>query len=175
MKFRFRDHPVDALSSSDKCSIYYSKVVDLAVLRGLLQPDPNTEIGHFAFSHHYDKGKRLARDILHAIREFNERHPEVASDRLTRKNEEFLGAVEAYRESSDKDKIKDLIVLGASYRIWPTGTSFTLSYPWDLAGNGHPVRFREDLSPFMKRRIMEILRQAGKLHDPHLFGDLESE
>jgi hypothetical protein len=32
-------HPVEALSSLDKCDIYFSRVVDLAVVSGLLEPD----------------------------------------------------------------------------------------------------------------------------------------
>ena len=46
-----------------------------------------------------------------------------------------------------------------------------LTYPWDLAGKGQPVRFRDDLSEFMKRRILEILRRAGKLRTTLLFGE----
>jgi hypothetical protein len=128
-----------------------------------------TEIGHFAFSDHYAKGKALDRHLREAIREFDQHHPHVALDRREKKNQAFLGAVEDYWSSSDKEKIQDLILVGASYRVWPVGTSFTLTYPWDLEGNGRPVRFRDDLSLFMKRRILEILRKAGKLNDPHLF------
>jgi len=41
--------------------------------------------------------------------------------------------------------------------------------PWDLDGKGQPVRFRTDLTDFMKRRILEILKKAGKLRNPRLF------
>ncbi len=173
MRFRFREHPIDSLSWSDRCDIYYSRVVDLAALSGLLTRDPMTEIGHFAFSDHYARGKALDRKLQKAIREFEQRHPHVADDRSEERNERFMGVVEDYRSSGDKEKIRDLIRVGASYRIWPTCTSFTLTYPWDLEGNGRPVRFRDDLSPFMKRRILEILKKADKLSDPHLFAELD--
>jgi len=132
-----------------------------------------TEIGHFAFSDHYTKGKALERRLMEAIREFDNHHPHVALDRRERQNQAFVGAAEEYRSSSDTEKIQDLIRVGASYRVWPVGTSFTLTYPWDLEGNGQPVRFRDDLSSFMKRRIVEILRKAGKLSDAHLFGEID--
>jgi hypothetical protein len=45
-----------------------------------------------------------------------------------------------------------------------------LTYPWDLDGKGRIVRFRQDLSDFMKRRIVAILRKAGKLGHSALFG-----
>lgn len=173
MKFRFREHPIDSLSWSDRCDIYYSRVVDLAALSGLLTRDPKTEIGHFAFSDHYAKGKALDRKLQKAIREFEQRHPHVADDRREERNERFMGVVEDYRSSGNEEKIRDLIRVGASYRIWPTCTSFTLTYPWDLEGNGRPVRFRDDLSPFMKRRILEILKKVDKLGDPHLFAELD--
>lgn len=174
MRFRFREHPVDSLSRDDRCDIYYSRVVDLAVFSGLLTPDPMTETGHFAFSDHYSKGKALDRHLQEAIREFDRHHPHVARDRRDKLNEAFLGAVEDYRSSSNQEKIRDLIRVGASYRVWPVGTSFTLTYPWDLGGKPRPVRFRDDLSPFIKRRILEILKKAGKLSDPHLFEEIES-
>ncbi len=173
MRFRFPEHPVESLSLSDRCLIYYGRVVDLAVLSGLLTRDPMTEIGHFAFSDHYAKGKTLDRDLREAIREFDRRHAHAARARWEKLNQAFSGVVENYRSSSDREKIQDLIRVGASYRVWPACTSFTLTYPWDLEGNGQPVRFRDDLSLFMKRRILEILRKAGKLHDPNLFGRID--
>jgi hypothetical protein len=175
MKFHVPQYPTDTLSRDDKYLIYYCKVVDLAVRAGLLTSDPMTEIGHFAFSEHYSKGKSLQRQLHAAIREYHERHPNIALERDIRRDEEFLGAAEQYRTASDEEKIKDLIKVGASYRVWPHGTSFTLTYPWDLSGRGQQVRFRDDLSIFTKRRILEILKQAGKLRDPDLFVDLDSE
>ena len=175
MRFQSPDHPLDSLSAKDKCDIYFSKVVDLAVLSGLLAPDSTTEIGHFAFSSHYVRGKQLGTELLVSLAEFRERYPEHALARRISQNEKYLGVVEQYHDSSDEEKVRDLILLGASYRIWPTGTSFTLTYPWDLEGRGRPVRFRDDLSRFMKRRILAILREAGKLHNPYLFGKLDSE
>jgi len=174
MRFRFREHPIDSLSWGDRCTIYYSRVVDLAVFSGLLTRDPMTEIGHFAFSDHYAKGTTIDRRLRETIREFDHHHPHVALDRREKQNLAFLGVAEDYRSSSDKEKIQDLIRVGASYRVWPVGTSFTLTYPWDLEGNGQPVRFRDDLSLFMKRRVLEILRKAGKLSDPHLFGEFDA-
>jgi hypothetical protein len=83
--------------------------------------------------------------------------------------------IDEYFRSDNADKLRDLIQVGASYRVWPVGTSFTLTYPWDLSGHGRPVRFREDMSPFMKRRILEILDTAGKLRNPNLFPDLSED
>lgn len=172
MRFRFREHPVDSLSWSDRCDIYYARVVDPAVVSGLLTGDPNTEIGHFAFSLHYEKGKALDRHLGERIREFDRHHPHAARDRRETRDQAFWGVVESYRSSAPAEKIRDLITVGASYRVWPVCTSFTLTYPWDLDGRPQHVRFRDDLSPFMKRRILELLRKAGKLNDPDLFGEI---
>ena len=163
-------HPADALSHEQKCRIYYSRVVDLAVVSGLLFPDPDTEVGHFAFSRHYYEGKEFDRMLRTALVEFEQRHPELVGERRAAGNQTYTGVVEDFLRSDNSDKIHDLILLGASHAIWPAGTSFTLTYPWDLAGKGRPVRFRDDLSEFMKRRILEILKQSGKLRTPHLFG-----
>lgn len=163
-------HPADALSHEQKCRIYYSRVVDLAVVSGLLLPDPDTEVGHFAFSRHYYEGKAFDRRLRAALIEFEKKYPELVRERRAGENRAYIGVVEDFLRSDNSDKIQDLILLGASYAIWPVGTSFTLEYPWDLAGNGRPVSFRDDLSEFMKRRIQEILKRAGKLRTQHLFG-----
>jgi hypothetical protein len=162
-------HPVDALSSQDKYDIYFSRVVDLAVASGLLDPDPNTEVGHFTFSAHYYRGKELDRGLQRALSEFEHERPDLAQQRRQSQNESSLGAVEDFLRSSDEEKIRGLIVIGASYRVWPTGTSFTLTYPWDPDGAGKPVGFRSDLSDFTKRRILRILKKAGKLRRSNLF------
>ena len=175
MKFRSPVHPVSALSHKEKCLIYYSRIVDLAVAYGMLTPDPNTEIGHFAFSPHYWQGKAIDKRLGRAVRDFDRAHPHVAVERLVRQNEEFCGAVEDYLTSSNSEKLRDLIRVGASYHVWPVGTSFTLRYPWDLEGNGRPVRFRDDLPVFTKRRILEILKKVGKLRNPNLFGELGTD
>ncbi len=167
-------HPVDTLTTAEKNRIYFCRVVDLAVVAGLLTPDRDSEIGHFAFSRHYDDGREADRRLQQALQVFKAEHPEAAFLRAAQKDAEFLGAVSAFEREPDSEKIQDLIRIGASYAIWPTGTSFVLTYPWDLEGNGHPVKFREDLSEFMRRRILGMLKKAGKLHNPDLFGSLES-
>jgi hypothetical protein len=162
-------HPVDELSAAEKCRIYYSRVVDLAVAQGLLDPDPDTEIGHFAFSRYYFEGKELDSGLRGRIKSFEADHPETAKARRKELNERLLGAVEDFRKSDDQEKIKFLIIVGASYCVWPTGTSFTLEYPWTLDGTGRAVRFRKDLSDFTKRRIMTILKKSGKFRNPNIF------
>lgn len=164
-------HPVDSLSWPERCRIYYSRVVDLAAASGLLVPDPDTEIGHFAYSEYYYTGKELDAALQRALEEYRQRFPEAAALRREERNLEFSGAVQDYIQSQDSKKLQDLIQVGASYKVWPTGTSFTLTYPWDLSGRGMQVRFRPDLSYFMKRRIINILRAAGKLRTPRLFDD----
>ena len=164
-------HPVEALSSQDKCDIYFSRVVDLAVASGLLDPDPNTAVGHFAFSGRYTRGKELDRTLQRALREFEGKRPDLVSQRRQLQDEVYLGAVDDFLGSSGDEKIRGLIVVGASYRVWGAGTSFTLTYPWDSAGAGKPVRFRPDLSDFMKRRILRILKKAGKFRSSNLFGE----
>lgn len=163
-------HPVDTLAPEEKYRIYYSRVVDLAVAQGLLTSDPDTEIGHFAFSRHYTDGKTLDKALIQAVLEFETQYPEAARQRRLEKDRTFMGAVESYYQSAPEEKIQDLILIGASYSVWPAGTCHTLTYPWDLAGNGHPVRFRDDLTEFMKRRIIEILKKVGKLRNPYLLG-----
>lgn len=166
------EHPADALWQEDNYRIYYSRVVDLAVYSGLLTPDPNSEIGHFAFSRYYEEGKDLDRRLQQALREFEEQHAGLVQERRVAQDVEFTGAIEDYLKSDNEDRLRDLIRVGASYRVWPVGTSFTLTYPWDLEGRGVPVRFRNDLSLFMKRRIIEILEGCGKLRNPNLFKEL---
>jgi len=161
--------PIDALSRQEKNRIYYRRVVDLAVARGLLNPDPNGEIGHFAFSRFYYEGKELDQSLAAALRTFRIDHPDRALERLSALDREFPDVAEELRRESPQDKIHDLIIVGASHDVWPTGTSFTLTYPWDLAGRGRPVRFRDDLTPFMRRRIVKVLKKAGKLRTPNLF------
>lgn len=163
-------HPVDLLTQQDRNRIYFSRVVDLAVVFGLLVPDPNTEIGHFAFSRHYYQGKLLDAELQRALRQFRERYPELVESRKAEQDRIFSGVVEKFQMERDTEKIHDLIIIGATYGVWPVGTSFALTYPWDLDGIGQPVRFRDDLSDFTKRRILEILKKAEKLRDPNLFG-----
>lgn len=162
-------HPTDALTRRDKCKIYYSRIVALAVVGGLLTPDPETEIGHFAFSAYYRDGKELDRALHDDLVRFEQDYPQLVLERRARLDQPVLDAVEAFQSVPDEEKIRDLIVLGASHLVWPTGTSFTLTYPWDLNGEGRPVRFRPDLSDFMKRRIIQVLKKAGKLRTPNLF------
>lgn len=168
----YPEHPVERLSQEEKYRIYYSRVVDLAVYSGLLTPDPDSEIGHFAFSRYYEEGKALDQALGKALREFEQKYPELVLQRRTRQTLEHGPAIDEYLASDNVEKFKDLVRVGASYRVWPVGTSFALTYPWDVAGRGRPVGFREDLTPFMKRRIIEILRKAGKLRNPNLFPDL---
>ena len=162
-------HPVEILASQDKCDIYFSRIVDLAVASGLLDPDRSSEIGHFAFSAHYTSGKDLDRQFQTALREFEDKHPDLVLERRELQNETSVGAVDEFFSLSDDDKIRELRIIGASRRVWPMGTSFVLTYPWDAAGNGKPVRFRSDLSDFMKRRVWRILKKAGKLRNSDLF------
>jgi hypothetical protein len=162
-------HPADKLTPGDTNRIYYGRVVDLAVFSGLLVPDPDTEIGHFAFSAFYEQGRQLDKALMEEIAEFEARHPEFVKQRRNELNRSFLGAVESFREADNESKIQSLILVGASHGVWPTGTSFTLTYPWDLDGTGRKVRFRPDLSEFTRRRIVEILRKAGKLRSSGLF------
>jgi hypothetical protein len=163
-------HPADVLTREERCRIYYSRVVDLAVARGLLTPDLNTEIGHFAFSHYYFEGKDSDLMLQRALEEFEEKFPELIIERKAAKDQAFMGAVEGFLRSGGAEKTGELILVGATHCVWPVGTSFTLTYPWDLDGNGSVVRFRNDLSDFMKRRIVAILRKAGKLGHSDLFG-----
>jgi hypothetical protein len=169
MTLRLPEHPVDNLSSQEKCHIYYSRVVDLAVAYGLLIPDPDSEVGHFAFSRHYYDGKVLDGNLTVAIREFEKEYPELVLERRADRNGAFMGTVDAFTREKDTEKVEEFILIGASYAVWPAGTSFTLTYPWDLNGQGRIVQFRRDLSDFMKRRIRAILRKTGKLRNPNLF------
>jgi hypothetical protein len=163
-------HPADILTREDRCRIYYSRVVDLAVARGLLIPDINSEIGHFAFSHHYFEGKDTDLMLQQAVHEFEQKFPELVIERRAVQDRVFMGAVEDFMRSDVAKKTEELILVGATHCVWPVGTSFTLTYPWDLDGKGRMVRFRQDLSDFMKRRIVAILRKAGKLGHSDLFG-----
>lgn len=162
-------HPIEILSSQDKCDIYFSRIVDLAVESGLLDPDQDSEIGHFAFSAHYTRGKDLDHQFQSALREFEDKHPDLVLERRELQNETSLGAVDDFCGLSNDDKVLELIIIGASRRVWPLGTSFVLTYPWDAAGNGKPVGFRSDLSDFMKRRVLRILKKTGKLRHSNLF------
>jgi len=162
-------HPVDLLSGTEKYRIYYSRIVDLAVVSGLLVPDPEDEIGHFAFSSHYREGKRTDRELQAAILRYVQEYPELAKRHRDQQDLCSLGATEDYLRSDNAEKIRQLILVGASQAVWPRGTSFVLTYPWDLDGTGRPVRFREDLSEFMQRRIVDILRRTGKLRNVDLF------
>jgi len=162
-------HPVDLLSGPDKCRIYYSRVVDLAVASGLLVPDPATDIGHFAFSQYYRDGKQMDLELQAALLEYAGKWPEETENRRKEQDHSSRGAVQEYLRLDNAGKVQDLIVIGASHAIWPTGTSFVLTYPWNLGGTGRPVSFRNDLSEFTKRRVLDILRRAGKLRNSDLF------
>ena len=133
---------------------------------GLLDPDPDTEIGHFAFSRLYWEGLRLDKELREEIREFETRRPGETHARSVERDLLFKGAVESYKRSSEKEKVHDLIVIGATHAVWPTGTSFVLTYPWDLAGRGRPAAFKSDLSEFTRRRIIDMLKDAGKYGKP---------
>jgi hypothetical protein len=161
-------HPADALKPQDRYRIYYHRVVLLAVASGLLASDPNTEIGHFAFSRYFTEGQELDRALREAIERFSERFPELVLDRRAELDDASGGAVNAYLASEPQNKVKDLILVGASHNVWPVGTSHVLTFPWDLEGNGKPVTFRADLTDFMKRRVLDILKRAGKLRNPRL-------
>ncbi len=162
-------HPVDALTPQDKCRIYFSRLVDLAVFSGLLEGDRNTEIGHFAFSRHYDIGRDLDRSLQDRLREFEDEHSEMIATRRRKQSQLLVGVVDEFFRLSDEEKIRDLILIGASYRVWPTCTSFALTYPWARDETARPVRFRNDLPDFMKRRILNILKKERKLRNPNLF------
>ncbi len=138
------------------------------VAAGLLTSDSDTEIGHFAFSRYFTEGQELDRTLREAIAAFAEKHPELILTRRAQQDEMSEGAVTAFVQSEPSDKVRDLILIGASYQVWPVGTSHVLTYPWDLNGNGRPVAFRSDLTDFMKRRVLDILNKAGKLRNPHL-------
>ncbi len=164
-------YPTDILTVPQKCDIYYARVVDLAVERGLLTPDPETEVGCFAYSQHYYEGRKLAERLKEALRLFEKKHPKIVEARARERDDLFGGIHEVIQQSGPSEKTANLIRIGASRRIWPTGTSFVLTYPWDLSGSGRPVTFRNDLNDFMKRRVIAILEKAGKLRSRNLFGD----
>jgi hypothetical protein len=161
-------HPIDALRPQDKYKIYYCRVVFLAVAAGLLTSDPNTEIGHFAFSRHFVEGEELDRALREALKLFAEKYPELVLMRRAELDDTSGGAVTEFIESTSHNKVRDLILIGASHQVWPVGTSHVLTFPWDLEGNGRPVTFRSDLTEFMKRRVKDILKRAGKLRNPQL-------
>ena len=169
MSNRLRIHPVDALSELDKYRIYYFRVVELAVASGLLNRDSDSAIGYFAFSRYYEDGCIALRTLKERIQRFELEHPSSTQLRIVKSDAQTRDAMHAYLSSGIEEQTQDLIRVGASHRVWPTGTSFTLTYPWDLAGNGQKVRFRRDLNDFMKRRIITMLRQAGNLKDIYLF------
>lgn len=161
-------HPVDALKPQDKYRIYFHRVVLLAVAAGLLTSDPKTEIGHFAFSRYFTEGQDLDKALREAINEFTAQYPELVENRRDELDDASGGAVSAYLKSEPQDKVQELILIGASHNVWPVGTSHVLTFPWDLEGKGRPVTFRSDLSDFMKRRVLDILKRAGKLRNPHI-------
>lgn len=171
MRWQPPQHPVDALTTREKCMIYYSRVVDLAVASGLLDDDPETEVGHFAFSDYYRQGKELAAELQEALQEYRARYPAAAEGRTDSLDREFAGVASRFQTESPEERAQHLQIIGAARNVWPVGTAFTLTYPWDLDGVGHPVRFRSDLTDFMKRRVVEILKKAGKLRGPELFNE----
>lgn len=154
-------HPVDLLLSTDKNRIYFSRVVDLAVFQGLLTNDPNSEIGHFAFSQYYREGKDLDLTLRWDIERYESQKPLDAENRRRTLAITLDEVAEDFLALENEDKLKELILVGASYAVWPKGTSFVLTYPWDADGSRRPVRFRPDLSEFQKRRILEILKKTG--------------
>ncbi len=162
-------HPLDRLSADQKCQIYYRRVVDLALATGLLEPDPNSPVGHFVFSSHYFHGKTLDEAIGGAVARFRRDYPKLAAERYARLNNRLAGAIESFWESTPQELIRELILIGATFGVWPRCTSFVLTYPWDLGGTPRPVGFRSDLSDFMKRRVTKILLEAGKLKGPGPF------
>jgi hypothetical protein len=164
-------HPVDKLDQGQKCRIYYSRVVDLAVARGLLTSDQDSDIGYFAFSAYYREGAGLDTRLGKDISVYESLYPDLAFQRKIELNREFLGVVSGFLSEDNEEKINDLIIIGATHCVWPTGTSFVLTYPWDLAGHGQPVRFKKDLSDFTKRRIIDLLKRAGKLWNRNLFDE----
>jgi hypothetical protein len=164
-------HPVDRLSPGDKFRIYYSRVADLAVVRGLLINDAKTEIGHFAFSRYYSAGKDLDGLLQEALHRFKAEHPDLIEKRRESLDKIFAGAVEDYFRGDSDERLELLIRIGASYRVWPTGTSFALTYPWDLDGKERIVQFRSNLTEFARRRIVQVLRKAGKLCSQDLFSE----
>ena len=162
-------HPVDVLSEQEKCRIYFRRAVDLAVAEGLLPRDRHTPVGWFAFSDAYEEGGRLDKKLRVDLNRFEHDHPQLVKNRHVLLDRRHDGAVERYQQSSAEEKRADLIRIGATYRVWPAGVSFVLTYPWDLAGNGVPVRFRPGLSDFTRRRICRILEDAGIDFDPDRF------
>ncbi len=161
-------HPADLLTEPEKHRIYYFRVVNLAVNEGLLPPSSDSDVAHFAFSDYYAQGRELDRQLRSALQDFEARFPRVAQAR-----EDQMAALWKQEPSADPQKQirQELILIGASHAVWPTGTSFVLTYPWSLDGTAARVRFRDDLSEFMKRRIRDILAKAEKLRDPCLFQD----
>lgn len=162
-------HPVDALSEQEKCWIYFRRVVDLAVAEGLVPGDPRTPIGHFAFSACYTRGRNLDEQLSTELARFEEQYPDVVKSRHAEMDWRYPEVIERYQRSSASEKRDDLIRIGASYRVWPSCTSFVLIYPWDLAGRGRLVTFRPDLPQFTKRRILQILKDAGQPCDFNIF------
>jgi hypothetical protein len=158
--------PADLLQDWERHRIYYYRVVNLAVRNGLLDSNPTTEVGHFVFSDYYHQGGQLDADLLAALEDFEARFPKAARERR-RQKAATLGP-ELHKDDV-QEVVLDLIRIGASYAVWPTGTSFLLTYPWGLDGNPRPVTFRADLSDFVKRRVLAILKQTGKLREPVLF------
>ncbi len=161
-------HPAELLTEPEKHRIYFFQVVNLAVKEGLLPPGSDSEVGHFAFSDYYAQGRELDEDLRSAVMDFEARFPRVAQALEARKAE--LRQKDTSADLLQQTRL-ELILIGASHAVWPTGTSFVLTYPWTLEGTPAPVRFRDDLSSFMKRRVPAILADAGKLSDPLLFQD----
>jgi hypothetical protein len=162
-------HPLERLSQRDKCKIYYYKVVRLAVAQGLLAPDPDTETGHFAFSAYYRDGEEMDRILMARIERYYRDHPAAAALRRRELDLRLKGAASSFEAMSSEEKIRELVTIGASRLVWPTGTSYVLTYPWRADGTPHVVEFRKDLTDFMKRRVIRILEKAGKLRSPDPF------
>ncbi|MEW6350040.1 MAG: hypothetical protein AB1646_13320 [Thermodesulfobacteriota bacterium] len=166
--FKHPIHPADLLTEPERHRIYFFRVVNLAVKEGLIPPTADSEVGHFAFSDFYAHGRELDRDLRTALRDFEARFPRVARAREDQNTELWKQDPSA---DLQKELRQELILIGASHAVWPTGTSFVLTYPWTLEGTPAAVRFRDDLSEFMRRRIRVLLTQAGKIGDPSLLLD----
>lgn len=162
-------HPIDQLLQGEKYTIYFKRVVDLAVRLGLLENDPNTEVGHFAFSRRYYQGRLLEAKLAEEIIRFEVERPDTIESVKAERHRAYNITEDTGKNWSDKDQIRHLILVGASYKIWSVGVSHALIYPWSISGQARPVTFRKDLSDFTKRRIIKILQEAGKLRNPDLF------
>ena len=134
-----------------------------------MPPRRDTPVGWFAFSHAYEEGRKLDGRLREDLAHFEQDHPELVKKRHSLLDRRFQGTIKRHQQASPGEKRADLIRIGATYRVWPEGVSFVLTYPWDLEGNGRPVSFRPDLSDFSRRRIRRILEDADIEFSSDLF------